>query len=51
MMRHTIIPNSSAITEKIKSVCASGKLFFKEPSPIPFQKYPASLNNFNAWLA
>ncbi len=40
--KHIINPNSSAITANIKSVCASGRLFFKEPSPIPFPKNPPS---------
>ena len=35
-----IAPNSSAITGKIKSVCASDILFFIMPSPGPFPKKP-----------
>ena len=37
-----IIPYSSAITGKIKSVCASGIYFFIFPSPGPVQ-YPPDL--------
>merc|ERR1711981_1395321 len=36
----TTTPNSSDITETIKSVCASDTLFFNVPSPIPFPKNP-----------
>ena len=50
--RIIIIPNSSEITEIIKSVWASGILEFKVPSPIPFPKKPPSIiasEAFSAW--
>ena len=33
-------PNSSDITDIMKSVCASYPLYFSVPSPIPFPKKP-----------
>ena len=50
--RIIIIPNSSEITETIKSVWASGIFEFKVPSPIPFPKKPPSIiasDAFSAW--
>ena len=47
-----IIPNSSEITDTIKSVWASGILEFKVPSPIPFPKKPPSIiasDAFSDW--
>ena len=33
-------PNSSDITEIMKSVCVSEPLYFNVPSPMPFPKKP-----------
>ena len=40
--KHANKPYSSATTGNIKSVCASGILFFISPSPGPFPKIPPS---------
>ena len=49
--RIIIIPNSSEITDTIKSVCASGILEFKVPSPIPLPKKPPSIIASDAFSA
>ena len=49
-IKHAIMPNSSATTAKMKSVCESGNECFNFPSPGPNPNHPPFSNDCRAFF-